>query len=313
MKAPHESVLVGECLDAFAGIDIAVFVDGTLGAGGHAQKVLAAHPEVHRLVGIDQDSYSLEVAGKRLSRWKDKVQYIEGNFSDLDKHLDACRIGEIDGMLLDLGVSSMQLEESERGFSFSKDGPLDMRMDHKGELTAADIVNTWSEKELGRVFRDYGEVRRWRAAAKTIVLARKEQPILRTGQLVGLLQSLLTNRKKTNIHPLTLIFQALRICVNQELEKLEMVIPQAIRRLRPGGRLAVMSFHSLEDRIVKNAFRYASSDKETTSGIAGVFLSKKPEVGILTKKPIIPSSDEMHRNPRSRSARLRVIEKLADH
>jgi 16S rRNA (cytosine1402-N4)-methyltransferase len=212
-------------------------------------------------------------------------------------------------MLLDLGVSSMQIDVGQRGFSFSKDGPLDMRMDPSNPITAADIVNTWPQKDLARLFRDSGEEKRWKQAAGAIAKEREKEPINTTGRLVQILYPVLFNRKKS-IHPLTLVFQALRISVNKELDVLKEVLPKAIKRLKKGGRLAVISFHSLEDRPVKQAFNYAASDKESTSGIGGVFLSKDKEVNILTRKPITPSDEEILGNPRSRSAKLRVVEKL---
>lgn len=185
-----------------------------------------------------------------------------------------------------------------------------MRMDPSQELTAAEIVNTWSEQELGRIFRKYGEERRWRAAAGAVVRARNEQSINTTLELVQVLRPVLSFRSKKGINPLTLIFQALRICVNKELERIEETIPIIIERLNKGGRLAVISFHSLEDRIVKNAFRYAASDKVETSGIGGVFISKDPIVRPVSRKPLIATPEEISGNPRSRSAKLRVVEKL---
>ncbi|NGX43022.1 MAG: Ribosomal RNA small subunit methyltransferase H [Chlamydiae bacterium] len=310
MTKIHHPVLLEEVLRFFGDLKLEVFVDGTIGAAGHSEALLQEHPEIGTFLGIDQDPLALDLARQQLEPWKEKVILKKGNFSDLEDHLEECGLSKIDGMLLDLGVSSMQLDRPEKGFSFNREGPLDMRMDPSNALTAADIVNTWSEKELGRIFRDYGEERRWRAAASAVVQARKKGEILTTTQLVDILFSVLRSRKKQNLHPLTLIFQALRICVNRELERIEQVIPQAIRRLKSGGRLAVISFHSLEDRIVKNAFRYAASDKENTSGIGGMFLSKKPEVRIITRKPVIPTLEEVKRNPRSRSSKLRVVEKL---
>ena len=310
MEQEHEPVLLREILESFQEIPLRIFVDGTLGAGGHAEGILTENPGINTFIGIDQDPVALDIARQRLNPWKDKTTFISGNFSNLDTYLDKLGISKIDGMLLDLGVSSMQLNRPEKGFSFSKEGPLDMRMDPSGDLTAAEIVNSWSEKELGRVFRQYGEEKRWRSAARAIVQARQYQPFETTLQLAQVLRPALGAGKKKGINPLTLTFQALRICVNRELEKIEEIIPKAISRLTEGGRLAIISFHSLEDRIVKNTFRYAASDKENTSGIAGVFLNKEPQVRILTRKPIIPNDAELEKNPRSRSAKLRIVEKL---
>lgn len=306
---PHISVLLPEVLAAFKDLRMRVFVDATLGAGGHSAAILEAHPELEMLVGIDQDPTALEIARKRLSPWNDKTILISGNFEDIATDLAARGISTVDGILMDLGVSSMQLDLAEKGFSFMRNGPLDMRMDPEGSLTAADVINTYSERDLGAIFRDYGEEKQWRTAARAIVAARSQKPILTTHELVAVLKPVFFWKKK-GINPLTLIFQALRIYVNHELDVLQKVIPEAIELLVKGGRLGVISFHSLEDRIVKNGFNFAASDKYDTSGIAGVFLDKTPVVKVITKKPIAPSLEEIDINPRSRSAKLRVIEKL---
>ncbi len=306
---PHVSVLLEEVRQAFAVKRLYTFVDATLGAGGHAEAILQDHPEIVRFVGIDQDPDARAIAAKRLQPWKDKVIIVPGNFSELSQHLNNLKINTIDGILFDLGVSSMQLDQAEKGFSFSKEGPLDMRMNPEGELTAATIVNTWSEKELARIIRDYGEEKQWRKAAYAIVQERAKEPIVTTSQLAALLNRSLF-RKKKELNPATLVFQALRICVNSELEVVEKTIPLAIQKLSKGGRLAVISFHSLEDRIVKRAMQFAASDKWDNSGIGGVFLDKAPEVCLVTRKPLIATEEETNRNPRSRSAKLRIIEKL---
>ena len=309
MTLPHASVLLTEILKFFEDIDIHCFIDGTLGAGGHSEALLNAHPEIKTLIGIDQDPAALKIAKKRLEPWKEKVDYFYGNYALFSEALARNNIETVDGMLLDLGVSSMQLDQPEKGFSFSQEGPLDMRMDPANPLTAAEIVNTWPEGEIGRIFRDYGEEKRWRAAARAIGQARKQKPFATTRDLADVLRPVLFSKKKS-INPLTLVFQALRICVNSELEVLQAALPKAIEKLRRGGRLAVISFHSLEDRIVKNVMRFAASDKLDTSGIGGMFLDKDPEVKLLTTKPVVPSESEVMQNPRSRSAKLRVIEKL---
>lgn len=304
---PHESVLLEEVLIAFSQTKLNVFVDGTLGAGGHSAAILKKHPEIETFLGIDQDPDALKIATKRLNLWKEKVQFQRGNFSDLKEHLANQGIEKIDGLLLDLGVSSMQFDRADRGFSLKNDGPLDMRMDPSESLNAEEVVNTWSEEELARIFRNYGEEKRWRAAARVIVRAR---PIYTTLELVDVLTAALGRPKKGKIHPATLVFQALRLAVNRELERVETVIPQAMNCLRPGGRLAIISFHSLEDRIVKKQFRYLADDKVNTRGVGGVFLSKDPVVKAVTRKPVAPKVEEIERNPRSRSAKLRVVEKL---
>lgn len=310
MSYPHTSVLLEEVIRFFDDRPIRCFVDGTLGAGGHAEAILQHHPEIEVFVGIDQDPVALNLAKKRLAPWSEKITLVRGNFENLEKHLKTLNIQAIDGMLLDLGVSSMQFDMSEKGFSFMRNGPLDMRMDPEGSLSAFEIVNTWSEKELGKIFRDYGEEKQWRAAARVIVEARAEKNIETTHQLAEVLNPIFSWKKK-GINPLTLIFQALRIAVNRELSVLEHVLPQAIELLAPGGRLGVISFHSLEDRIAKDIFRFGASDKYDTSGLGGgLFRDKKPTLKILTRKPLSPTDQEMERNPRSRSAKLRFIEKL---
>ncbi len=308
--SPHISVLLEEVIAIFKDKSLSSFVDGTLGAGGHAQAILSAHPEIQSFLGIDQDPTALALSEKRLHPWKEKLILQKGSFELLSAFLEKNEIQTVDGILVDLGVSSMQIDRPERGFSFSKEGPLDMRMDPEASLTAAEIVNEWSEVELGRVFREYGEETRWRLAAHTIVMERKKAPLLTTQDLVKILKPLFKWNPKKGINPLTLIFQGLRIAVNQELEKLEAFLHTALSLLAPGGRLAVISFHSLEDRIVKNHFRLAASDKWDTSGIGGMFRDKTPTVSLVNKKPIIASEEEIKGNPRSRSAKLRVAERL---
>lgn len=307
---PHQSVLFDEILQAFHQTKIRTFADGTLGAGGHAEGILTHHPEIERFFGIDQDPSALEIARQRLAPWQNKLIFTQANFIQLPQILLTQNAKEgLDGIMLDLGVSSMQLDQAEKGFSFMRDGPLDMRMDPTNPLTAADIVNGWSEQELGRVFREYGEEKQWRKAAQVIIEARKTAPILTTHALVAILRPAFSWKQK-GVNPLTLIFQGLRICVNRELEVLEAVLPAAIKALAPGGILAVISFHSLEDRIVKNIFRHAADDKENTEGLCGLFLDKDPTVELITRKPILPTENEIKQNPRSRSAKLRIIKKL---
>jgi 16S rRNA (cytosine1402-N4)-methyltransferase len=309
---PHIPVLLGPFLQFYADRKLSIFVDGTLGAGGHSAAILEAHPEITHLVGIDQDPQARALAAQRLAPWKDKVTIVAGNFADISSHLQALGIQGVDGIFLDLGVSSMQLDQGEKGFSFSKEGPLDMRMDPSQPLSAADIVNEFSEGELGRILRDYGEESRWRLIAKTLVSARKQGPITTTQQIASILEPLFPSeavrRRKKLMHPLTLVFQGLRIAVNGELEVLEKILPEAIASLNPGGRLGVISYHSLEDRIVKNCFRFYAADKYDTSGVGGMFLDKVPEVNLLTRKPVEADDDELAINPRARSAKMRFVE-----
>jgi 16S rRNA (cytosine1402-N4)-methyltransferase len=307
----HKSVLLESFLDIFSSLQIKTFVDGTLGAGGYAEALLRAHPEIERLIGIDQDKNALEIARERLAPFGSKCDLVLGNFSDLGAILKEKKICSVEGVLVDIGVSSMQLDQAERGFSFLRDGPLDMRMNPDAAVTAADIVNGWEERDLGRIFREYGEEKMWRKAASAIVKEREIRPFSTTLQLADCIEKAFKlPPHKIKLHPATLVFQALRITVNQELEKLEQFLPDALKALKKGGRLAVIAFHSLEDRMVKQAFSYYASDKESTSGIAGVFIDKEPQARLITRKPIVADEEEIKLNPRSRSAKMRALEKL---
>jgi 16S rRNA (cytosine1402-N4)-methyltransferase len=275
-----------EVLEIFAGKQLRTFFDGTLGAGGHARAILEAHPEIERYIGCDRDPRAHELAGEQLKPWGKKVEIVRGSYAEEVAKVDGC----IDGFLIDIGVSSMQLDERERGFSFMADAPLDMRMDPEGELTAEKVVNRYPEKELARILFEYGEERRSRQVAKAIVEARRKRPIRTTKELVEIIKPYATRGK---LHPATLTFQALRIEVNDELGQLKKGLEAALGKVCSGGRLAIISFHSLEDRIVKNVLRDA-----------------KGKLNILTKKPIGPSAQEMRENPRSRSSKLRAAEVL---
>lgn len=308
MEFPHKSVLLDECVAAFNGLNLKTFVDGTLGAGGHACAILENHPEMQCFMGFDQDPQARALAEKRLEQWKSKSVIVPKNFRFLQQTLKQKSISQVEGILLDLGVSSMQMDTAERGFSIMREGPLDMRMNPEDLLTAEEIVNTWSEDDLTRIFRDFGEEPKARLAARRLVTHRQTASIVSTTQLTEVLRPIF-REKKRNIHPLTLIFQALRIAVNRELEVLDAVLNQAIESLAPGGRLAIITFQSLEDRMVKNRFRDAASDKESTSGIGGLFIDKDPILLLVNRKPITPSAEELALNPRSRSAKLRIVEK----
>lgn len=307
---PHISVLLDQVLKGFENTHLRVFIDGTLGAGGHAAALLEAHPEIECYIGIDQDPAALVIAAERLKPWEKKVHLRHGNFIQFEQFLKELCLENADGILVDLGVSSMQLDQPERGFSFMRDGPLDMRMNPENTLNAAIIVNEWTENDIAKIIRDYGEEKKWRLAARAIVHARQQQPILTTSQLAEVLKSALGHFSKKAIHPCTLTFQALRICVNKELDVLENFLSKSMEALNPKGRLAVISFHSLEDRIVKNQMRFAASDKWDTVGIGGIFRDKDPLVELVTKKPLIATDEECEKNPRSRSAKLRVVEKI---
>jgi 16S rRNA (cytosine1402-N4)-methyltransferase len=285
----HNPVLLSEVLHIFDGLELKVFFEGTVGAGGHARAILEAHPEIERYLACDRDPAALEVAAAHLAPWGKKVEWIRGPYADLNEYLDERGIKEIDGFLIDIGVSSMQLDVKERGFSFIGDAPLDMRMDPDGSMTAEKLVNELPEKELARIFFEYGEERRSRQVAKAIVEARRKKRIRTTGELVAIVKPVTIWGK---LHPATLVFQALRIVVNDELGQLKRGLDAAIARVRPGGRIAAISFHSLEDRIVKNVLRDAKS-----------------KLTILTKKPLGPTEEEKKKNPRSRSAKLRAAER----
>jgi 16S rRNA (cytosine1402-N4)-methyltransferase len=297
MTHEHESVLLAEVIEAFERVEIKTFFEGTLGAGGHAEAILSAHPEIERYLACDRDPRAHEIAKRRLGAWGEKVEWIRGSYSELDRFLDERNIERIDGFLIDIGVSSMQIDEAERGFSFRFEGPLDMRMDPTAKLTAEMIVNDYPERELDRIFWEYGEERQSRRAAEAIVKARKKRRIRTTTELIEIVKPVLRWGK---LHPATLIFQALRIAVNDELGELEKGVSAAIRRLAPGGRMAVISFHSLEDRIAKHRLKELEVKKRSGEGC----------LKILTKKPICPSVEEAARNPRARSAKLRVAEKI---
>jgi 16S rRNA (cytosine1402-N4)-methyltransferase len=299
MSGEHQSVLLAEVVEAFQGVALKTFFEGTLGAGGHAAAILSAHPEIERYLACDRDPRAHEIAKKRLAPWGEKVEWIRGSYSELDRFLEERSIASIDGYLIDIGVSSMQIDEAERGFSFRFEGPLDMRMDPEGALTAEKIVNEYPEKELSRIFWEYGEERQSRRAAQAIVAARKKKRIRTTTELIEVVKPVLHWGK---LHPATLIFQALRIAVNDELGELEKGLSAAIRRLAPGGQIAVISFHSLEDRIAKHRLKEVEFKKKSGEGL----------LQILTKKPICPSAEEAARNPRARSAKLRVAKRVID-
>lgn len=288
MGLAHHPVLLREVLSVFEGVKLKFFFDGTIGAGGHAKALLQSHEEIECYLACDRDPRAIDLAAQTLAAWGKKVEWIHGSYGDLPQLLDARKIGYIDGFLIDIGVSSMQLDEGARGFSFLKEAPLDMRMDPENPLTAEKIVNEMPEKELARIFFEYGEERRSRQVARAIVEARRKRKIRTTIELAGIVRPFATKGK---LHPATLVFQALRIAVNDELGQLQAGLQAAIARVRPGGRIAAISFHSLEDRIVKNSFRDA-----------------KNRLKILTKKPIGPAVDERRENPRSRSAKLRAAE-----
>jgi 16S rRNA (cytosine1402-N4)-methyltransferase len=300
----HRPVLLQEVMIALRPQPGGIYFDGTVGAGGHAAALLSASAPDGQLYGFDQDESALEIAQIQLSQFGNRVHLFHANFDQLTQVAQAQQLAKADGILLDLGLSSMQVDRPERGFSFQTDGPLDMRMDLSATETAADLVNTLSETELANLIYRYGEERFSRRIARAIVKAR---PIQRTSQLAQVVARA-TGGSREKIHPATRTFQALRIAVNDELGALERVLPQAIAWLKPGGRLAVISFHSLEDRIVKHYFQQESRDCICPPEQPVCTCRHKASIHIISKKPIMPSLAEIDENPRARSSKLRVVE-----
>lgn len=301
----HIPVLLQTVLGFLAVRSGGVYVDGTVGGGGHAAAILEASAPDGRLLGIDRDQAALEIARRRLSRFGERVTLRHGSFIHLTEL--ARDFAPVDGVLLDLGLSSLQLEDAERGFAFSLEGPLDMRFDRTGRgPTAADLVNALTVKELADLLYRYGEERQSRRIAQAIAEAR---PLQTTTELAEVISAAVGGRRR-RIHPATRAFQALRIAVNDELAALEAVLPQAIDLLKVGGRLVVISFHSLEDRIVKHFLRREESECICPPEIPVCMCDHRPQVEILTSKPVRPSPEEVERNPRSRSARLRAAERI---
>lgn len=306
----HVSVLADEVMQFLAPVSGGVYVDGTLGGAGHGGRILEATAPDGILVGIDRDPAAIRAAKERLAPFGDRARIVHGSFGDLVQHLDNLGIESIDGLLLDLGVSSHQLDAPERGFSFQADAPLDMRMDTTAGVTAADLVNSLSHGELARVIREYGEERWAGRIASFICTAREEDSAWTTVRLAELVKGAIPRKAwEERIHPATRTFQALRIAVNRELEQLEAGLAAGIGMLRPGGRVAVISFHSLEDRIVKNSFRAHASGCVCPKGLPVCQCGKLPELKILTGRPVTATAEELAANPRSRSAKLRAAEK----
>ena len=304
----HQPVLLSEVLEYLVPNRAdGTLVDATLGLGGHAEALLERHPDV-RLIGIDRDPQALERSKERLSRFGDRVTLVRGRHESLIEILKQSGTGSISGLLADLGVSSMQLDDASRGFSFRFDAPLDMRMGSEGR-TAADLVNGLDEYELTRVLRDYGEEPMARRISGAIVAARAEGPIDTTARLAEIIRSVKRQKKPHDIDPSTLTFQALRIATNEELIGLDRFVDDAVSVLEPGARVAIISFHSLEDRIIKRAFRRLAGECTCPPGMPVCGCGAKSEVEILTGRPLTASEEEERRNPRSRSAKLRVAER----
>lgn len=311
MEFVHEPVMLAECLEALAVKPNGIYLDGTVGGAGHSLRIAERLGEGGRLIAFDKDGDALLAAGKRLEKYIDKVTFVRDDFANAERHLDALGIEGLDGVLLDLGVSSYQLDNSERGFSYIKDAPLDMRMNREQRLDAREVVNGYSAEELERIFREYGEEKLARRIAERIVSERKKRPLESTLQLAQLVAECYPEKTRWKFgNPAKRVFQAVRIEVNGELDGLYDSVTALARRLVKGGRMAVITFHSLEDRAVKNAFRQLSLSCVCPPDFPVCVCGKVKEVEILNAKPITASAEELARNPRAESAKLRTIERI---
>ena len=311
MEFEHTSVLLLETVDNLNIRPDGIYVDGTLGGGGHASEVCRRLGERGRLIGIDQDEDAIRAAGERLSPYANRVTIVRSNYENMDQVLKELDIQKVDGIMLDLGVSSYQLDTAQRGFSYKEDAPLDMLMDQRNAGTARDIVNTYSEMELYRIIRDYGEDKFAKNIAKHIVQARQSKEIETTGELVEVIKTAIPARVRfAGGHPAKKTFQAIRIELNRELTVLDNSIDRMIELLNPKGRLCIITFHSLEDRIVKNGFRKNENPCTCPPEFPVCVCGKVSRGKILTRKPILPSGQEMEANKRSKSAKLRVFERV---
>lgn len=310
MDFKHTSVLLEETVEQLQVKENGIYVDGTLGGGGHAWHIAGKLSKQGRLVGIDQDDAAIAAAGERLKEFADKVTIVRSNYSGMKEVLEELDITKVDGILLDLGVSSYQLDNLERGFSYKYDVDLDMRMDRRAAVSAKEIVNEYGEMELFRIIRDYGEDQFAKNIAKHIVRARQERPIQTTGELNDIIKAAIPAKMRSSGgHPSKKTFQAIRIECNHELDVLRDSLDRMIGLLNPGGRLCIITFHSLEDRIVKSAFRKNENPCTCPSNFPICMCGKKSQGKVITRKPILPSQMELEQNKRSKSAKLRVFEK----
>ena len=309
MEYTHKPVLLDECIQALNIRPDGVYVDGTLGRAGHSREI-AKRLTSGRLICIDRDMAAIEAAQTRLADWMDRVTLIHSNFSELEGVLAAAGVTGVDGMLFDLGVSSPQLDDASRGFSYMQDAPLDMRMDVSAPLTAYEVVNGWSFEELRRILQEYGEERYASSIARAILRARETSPIETTLELVDIIKSAMPPAAlREKQHPAKRSFQAIRIAVNGELEALPPMLEGAVKMLNPGGRLAVITFHSLEDRIVKTTMKKLAQGCTCPSSFPVCVCGNKPKIRLVSRKPIVSGEAELRENPRARSAKLRVAEK----
>ncbi|MCR5591657.1 MAG: 16S rRNA (cytosine(1402)-N(4))-methyltransferase RsmH [Lachnospiraceae bacterium] len=310
MGFDHKPVLLRETIEGLRIKPEGTYVDGTLGGGGHSESILEKLNDQGRLIGIDQDGAAVAAAGERLARFKN-VTIVRNNYCNILQVLGSLGIEKVDGILLDLGVSSYQLDTPERGFSYMSDAPLDMRMDDRSEMTAADIVNNYSQSDLARIIRIYGEEKFAANIAKHITAAREGGPIKTTGELVEIIKASIPMKvQKAMGHPAKQTFQAIRIELNRELTVLSDTLEEMIDLLLPGGRIAVITFHSLEDRIVKNIFRNAQNPCTCPPDFPECICGRRSKGMAVTKKPIVPTEEEMSQNPRSKSSKLRIFEKI---
>lgn len=309
MEFAHTSVLLKETIEGLQIRPDGVYVDGTLGGGGHSSEI-ARRLTQGRLVGIDQDDAAIAAAGKRLTEWNEKVTLVRNNYCNLPAVLNELGIDKVDGILLDLGVSSYQLDSEERGFSYRFDTALDMRMDRRQSLTARTIVNEYPEMELYRIIRDYGEDKFAKNIARHIIQARQRKPVETTGELNEIIRAAIPAKmREKGGHPSKRTYQAIRIACNRELEVLENSLDTFIDLLKPGGRLCIITFHSLEDRIVKSAFRKNENPCTCPPEFPVCICGRVSRGKVITKKPVLPAEEEMEHNPRSKSAKLRIFEK----
>ena len=310
MEFNHVSVLLNECLEGLNIKENGIYVDGTLGGAGHSSEILKRLSKEGRLIGIDQDTDALKAAKERLKDYSN-VTFVHSNFSNIENVLNNLNIDGVDGILMDLGVSSYQLDEGERGFSYMKDAPLDMRMNRENDFSAYNVVNEYSEEDLYRIIRDYGEEKFAKRIASFIVENRQEKNIETTLELVEIIKNAIPAKaRREGPHPAKRTFQAIRIEVNSELSILNKTIEDGVEKLNKGGRMAIITFHSLEDRIVKNKFRDLAVSCRCPKEFPVCICGEKAKVKVISRKAIEPSKQEVEENPRSRSAKLRVIEKL---
>lgn len=310
MAFSHKSVLLDECIDGLNIRPEGIYLDGTLGGAGHSLEIVR-RLTTGRLIGVDRDSTALEAAKERLGPYMERVTLVHSNFKELEGILESLGLSGVDGMLFDLGVSSPQLDQAERGFSYMADAPLDMRMNREDRLTAYEVVNQWPREELRRILYEYGEERYAPQIAGAIDRRRQQKPIATTLELVEVIRGALPAQAlREKQHPAKRSFQAIRIAVNDELGSVREMLEAAIPRLNPGGRLAVITFHSLEDRIVKSAMNAAAKGCTCPPEFPVCICGKKPQVKVLTRKPIVSGETELEENPRARSAKLRICQRL---